>query len=84
MAAERRPPDDAGDLTPGLGRTLAETQRLNSAEHRAGEAARAALRRRAPSAERHARRRRTFLTAILILLAALGLLGLLVWRFGTG
>lgn len=63
---------DPQDLDPVLGRTLAETQALNSPNHRAGEAARAVVGRAAPDAVRRVRHRRAFLVSCLIVLALLG------------
>lgn len=77
-AQHRREDEPEDDLEARIGRTLAETERLNSPEHRAGEQARGAVRRRRALAGRGARRR-AFNLALLILLALIGLIGWLTW-----
>jgi hypothetical protein len=78
--------DDAHgrDLAPVLGRTLAETQLLNSPAQRASEAARAALRRsHAPDRARLEWQRRAFRRAVLILIVAVAAVGGLAWLLET-
>lgn len=71
-------PQDPDELEAPLGRSLAETERLNRPGHRAGEQARAAVRRQSALAGRGGRHRRAFGIAILLMLALAGLVGLLV------
>ena len=61
-----------------LGRTLAETAKLNSPEHLAEAEARAAVQRAGPDAERIAHNRRRFRIAVLVLFLVLALIGALV------
>ena len=82
MPSRQHPPTIPGGedrLDPALGRSLAETQHLNSREFRAGEAARGAIRRAAPDRERRLRHRRRLSRAIVLLIAAVAALGGLVW-----
>jgi len=67
----------AQDLDPVLGRTLAETQALNSPAHRVGEAARAAVHRRQQQA--NAGRSRSVRRAWVIVLVLLAAAGALAW-----
>jgi hypothetical protein len=70
-------PRDDDELDAPLGRSLAETERLNRPGHRAGEQARAAVQRRM-SMGRPGTGRRGFVISILVLLALIALIGLLV------
>jgi hypothetical protein len=65
------------ELEAPLGRSLAETERLNRPGHRAGEQARAAVRRQT-SMGRPGTGRRGFVISILVLLALIALVGVLV------
>jgi hypothetical protein len=82
-ASRRPPPQDADELEASLGRSLAETERLNRPGHRAGLQTRETVRRQTRGGRGGAGRRRAFAIAILILLAMIGLVGLLV-RLGPG
>ena len=62
-----------------LGSTLAETADLNSPEHIAAAAARAAVQRAGPNAERIAKNRRRFRKAMLVLFLGLALIAVLAW-----
>ncbi len=62
-----------------LGRTLAETAKLNSPEYLAGVEASAAVQRARPGAESIARNRRRFRIAVLILVLLLALLIAAIW-----
>lgn len=75
----RRTHGSGGGLDPALGRSLVETQHLNSPEFRAGETARLAIRRVAPDRARRLRYRRRLRWATGLLFAALAGLGGLVW-----
>jgi hypothetical protein len=82
-ASRGQHPQGPDELEAPLGRSLAETERLNRPGHRAGEQARAAVRRQNALAGRGVRHRRAFGIAILLLLALAGLVGWLV-RMSAG
>jgi hypothetical protein len=82
-ASRRQAPQETDEIEGSLGRSLAETEWLNRPGHRAGLQAREVVRRQTHTGRGGAGRRRAFAIAILILLAMIGLVGLLV-RLGTG